>query len=162
MDEKPEEVSASYEDKAYTTYLLNGFKIKTGDDALENFKDKLAGKTDTETKMMAWVQGKMRLANPKKPAKEGTFDKASKRFLDHIFKEELKDARKQTKLTDKPDLPERLATAVEAGAIIGKSMVRENEKKQNLESAMHKAIEEGRNHPDPPLKMKRGRPKKGK
>jgi len=100
QDKLDEEISTSEEDKQFVTFLLNGFHIKTSVEALENFKDKIKGKVGTEEKMLAWVQGKMRLNNSSKPAKEGTFDIASSRFLEHIFKTQIKDARKQTKLTD--------------------------------------------------------------
>jgi len=97
---KLDEVTTTEDNKQYVSFLLDGFKIRTGDEALESFREKLSNKADAEQKMLAWVQGKMRLSDPKKPAKEGEFDKAASRFLAHIFKEEMKDARKQTKLTD--------------------------------------------------------------
>jgi len=101
-NEKPDEVLTSDEDKQYRTFLLDGFRIKTGVEALDNFKDKIKGKTDTETKMRAWTQGKMRLRDPKKPAENGAFDKACKRLQDYIFKAEMQEAKKQRKLTDEP------------------------------------------------------------
>ena len=100
MDEKPDEVIDTEEDKKYKTFLLDGFQIRTAETALDNFKEKLVTQTDTERKMRAWVQGKMRLRDAKKPVDIGMFDKATDRFLAYIFKEQLREAHKQRKLTD--------------------------------------------------------------
>ena len=107
MENKPDEVLTSDEDKQYRTFLLDGFRIKTGVEALDNFKDKIKGKTDTETKMKAWVQGKMRLRDPKKPAENGAFDKACNLLVAYIFKEQMQEAKKQRKLTDMPESIEK-------------------------------------------------------
>ena len=100
MDEKPDEVIDTEEDKKYKTFLLDGFQIRTAETALDNFKEKLVTQKDTERKMKAWVQGKMRLRDAKKPVDIGMFDKATDRFLAYIFKEQLREAHKQRKLTD--------------------------------------------------------------
>ena len=100
MENKPDEITATEEDRQYKTFSIDGFKIKTGVEALDNFKEKIKGKTGTEDKMKAWVQGKLRLSDPKKPVKEGEFDKACKLLLDYIFKAEMQEAKKQRKLTD--------------------------------------------------------------
>ena len=170
MDEKPDEVIDTEEDKKYKTFLLDGFQIRTAETALDNFKEKLVTQTDTERKMRAWVQGKMRLRDAKKPADVGAFDKATDRFLAYIFKDQLREAKKQTKLTDEAEpiknskvikIVDEVATLSPKGQKAITKFVEAMAKSDRCQKC-HGPHKIGARHAFEPAARGRGRPKTGK
>ena len=141
MDEKQDEIREADEDRKYKNYAYDGFKLRTGNEALENFQDKIEEKVNAEELALAWTQAKLRLVDPKKPAKSGAFDRAAIKLTNHIFDTTLKDARKQTKLvtteraemsypvpgkaTNYPHIEPKLAESIRKGeTVIGKARKR--------------------------------------
>lgn len=94
------EVKTESEEREYTTYSVDGFKVRTSSAGLDSFKEKLKGKPKDEETIRAWLQAKMRLRDTKVPVDAGSFDMAAARLIDTIFRKEMLEARKQTRLTD--------------------------------------------------------------
>ena len=66
------EVETGSETKEYRTYATESYRIKISEESLE----KLLGKKDKE--VLAWVQGHMRLLDPKRPVDAGVYDRDAK------------------------------------------------------------------------------------
>jgi hypothetical protein len=87
-----DEIVTEIDDIEYTTYRQKNFKMRLSDKGLDKL---LTKKGLTERDLEAFVHTKMRARGA---VAEGAFDVEAKKFMQHIFKEKLKELLKQTKL----------------------------------------------------------------